>query len=266
MVGNTLSIQLDNSGGRTNADQVGDCALFTFTTVLVRLYILLTLQVTAHFYNLKSAEKAHGLAKLREYMQAQVEAQAQGVSGGVCPCAVAAGGDGTVKWMISEMASIGCCHVPLGVIPFGTGNDMARVLGWGGGAPQPLLGGQLRSLQKLLLRYAQAVPTEVDVWKVVVETHAAGEGGGEAQRSGGFRKVVDGKSTPQPGIGTRLEELMINYFSVGADAQIIYQFEKHRQTSQLLNKMMMVVQTSKQWVLFVTVCNFLLLIWPVLFV
>jgi hypothetical protein len=99
----------------------------------------------------------------------------------------------------------------------------------------------------MLLQFAFATQQPVDVWKVVVETHPTREG---QAGGGGFRTVVDGRSTAQPSMGTRLEELMINYISVGADAQIIYQFEKHRQTSQLLNKMMMVVQTSKHYVPF----------------
>jgi hypothetical protein len=109
--------------------------------------------VNAHFYNLKSDEKAAGLARLRECVQAQARGE------GSVPCAVAAGGDGTVKWMISELAGIECPQVPLGVIPFGTGNDMSRVLGWGGHAPQFLGGSQLfsgerklRSLKTLLLK------------------------------------------------------------------------------------------------------------------
>src|SRR5687767_14461758 len=56
--------------------------------------------------------------------------------------AVAAGGDSTVKSVISELERIGCVDVPIGVIPFGTGNDMARILGWGSTAPSPLIGGE----------------------------------------------------------------------------------------------------------------------------
>ena len=38
-------------------------------------------------------------------------------------------------WVVSEMVKFNCDinNCPIGIIPFGTGNDFARVLGWGGG-------------------------------------------------------------------------------------------------------------------------------------
>ena len=47
---------------------------------------------------------------------------------------VVGGGDGTVLWAVEEMlkAGIDFSHLAVGVIPFGTGNDFSRVLGWGG--------------------------------------------------------------------------------------------------------------------------------------
>lgn len=37
-------------------------------------------------------------------------------------------------WVIEEMIKVGISfkRCPIGCIPFGTGNDLARVLGWGG--------------------------------------------------------------------------------------------------------------------------------------
>jgi len=47
---------------------------------------------------------------------------------------VVGGGDGTVLWVVNEMIKIGIdfSNCPIGIIPFGTGNDFSRVLGWGG--------------------------------------------------------------------------------------------------------------------------------------
>jgi len=41
------------------------------------------------------------------------------------------GGDGTVMWVVHEMLEHSCniSQTPVGIVPFGTGNDLARVLG-----------------------------------------------------------------------------------------------------------------------------------------
>ena len=52
--------------------------------------------------------------------------------------AVICGGDGTVMWVVSELAKHGIDPnaVLLSIIPLGTGNDFSRNLGWGKGQDQ----------------------------------------------------------------------------------------------------------------------------------
>lgn len=45
------------------------------------------------------------------------------------------GGDGTIGWVLAELDAMGLSHrgIPVGTVPLGTGNDMARALKVGGG-------------------------------------------------------------------------------------------------------------------------------------
>lgn len=181
--------------------------------------------VSLHFVNLKDPDdRARGVAELREVDNAKETR----------PCAVAAGGDGTVKWLVGILNEAKLVHTPIGVVPFGTGNDMARVLGWGGSAPKPLVGEGCKDLREHARSFAKARPVPFDVWEVTLELLD--------DTSSGFYQVeacADGKKKEvrQEKLGRSMTTEMINYFSIGADAHIAVDFEKNRRKSQIGNKM-----------------------------
>lgn len=152
---------------------------------------------------------------------------------------VACGGDGTVKWVIELLRKAQILSVPVGVIPFGTGNDMARISGWGGSPPRPLIGRHLSALRKRMKKVLNTAVVDLDVWQVEITVE---EDGQFFRVENGVEEVVRENGEP---VRTIREE-MINYFSVGADAKIVVEFEKNRKATQLRNKVEYGRQIIKQ--------------------
>ncbi len=69
-------------------------------------------------------------------------------------------------------------------MPFGTGNDFSRVLGWGGDTSIDL-GNKLHFLKKHAYKWIEATVTDFDVWEIKLQTH----GEGYFRK---IRKTVDG--------------------------------------------------------------------------
>lgn len=82
------------------------------------------------------------------------------------------GGDGTVMWVVHEMLEHSCniSQTPVGIVPFGTGNDLARVLGWGGGVPSEFLGKNLSGLRKMIEKWVVAKSAPLDIWDIKLKT------------------------------------------------------------------------------------------------
>jgi diacylglycerol kinase (ATP) len=62
---------------------------------------------------------------------------------------IACGGDGTAAWALSTIDEMGLAYEPpVAVLPLGTGNDLARTLGWGGGYNDEPVSDILKSVER----------------------------------------------------------------------------------------------------------------------
>jgi len=123
------------------------------------------------------------------------------------------GGDGTVSWIINVLERL---HVPpklwppIAILPLGTGNDLARILGWGGGYNN-------ESLIAILEQISESYVSLLDRWEVTIHDRK----NKKEERKGFF-----------------------NYLGVGADAQAALQVHYLRESrpqwffSRLVNKAM----------------------------
>ncbi|GAB1864641.1 Diacylglycerol kinase [Camponotus japonicus] len=120
---------------------------------------------------------------------------------------LACGGDGTVGWVLSILDQIGAYPAPaVGVLPLGTGNDLARALGWGGGYKDEPIG-------KILTSIGDSETTLLDRWQLKVERNC------------------DAKNDDDGGKGKENLPLNVvnNYFSLGVDAHIALEFHEARE-------------------------------------
>lgn len=113
------------------------------------------------------------------------------------------GGDGTVSWIISALDQMNLERwPPIAILPLGTGNDLARIHGWGAGYAN-------ESLLVILDQVKESYISLLDRWTITID---------EKRKKKSKRK----KPTSKP---------FINYMSVGMDAESALQVHNLRENS-----------------------------------
>lgn len=137
------------------------------------------------------------------------------------------GGDGTVAWVLDAIDKQNYESPPaVAILPVGTGNDLARVLSWGGG-----LGAVERQggLGMVLQHVEKAAVTMLDRWRVTIKER---------------------KSKKVQGLATKVK-FMNNYLGIGCDAKVALDIHLLREESpekfynQFMNKMLYAKEGAK---------------------
>eukprot|EP00930_Biecheleria_cincta_P087905 TRINITY_DN77145_c0_g1_i1.p1 TRINITY_DN77145_c0_g1~~TRINITY_DN77145_c0_g1_i1.p1 ORF type:complete len:711 (+),score=87.05 TRINITY_DN77145_c0_g1_i1:156-2135(+) len=155
----------------------------------------------------------------RSYMLPQqlnegMEAAAEGLRNNEDIRILACGGDGTVTWILSTLdkkkdefqgRTNGQWPPPVGIIPMGTGNDLARSLGWGAALTDQ------SELVDYVRRAIYAQPVELDQWKLTLTPNSF------------LPPALEATSTIPQFVG-----YFTNYFSIGMDAKTTFEVGEAR--------------------------------------
>ena len=101
----------------------------------------------------------------------------------------------------------------IAVLPLGTGNDLARALNWGGVYTD-------ESLSKILTKVLESRTVKLDRWKITTELNPDVD--------------LNSLENSENAIDNLKNDVMNNYFSLGADAHICLEFHERRGYNHIL--------------------------------
>ncbi|KAK6058538.1 diacylglycerol kinase accessory domain protein [Cooperia oncophora] len=149
---------------------------------------------------------------------------------------LACGGDGTIGWVLQCLdiakQDAACFSPPCGIVPLGTGNDLARVLRWGGGYT-----GEENPLD-ILKDVIEADEVRLDRWAVVFHEEERSQPPNQASAA---NPSETDQTMSNPEDQTSMI-IMNNYFGIGIDADVCLKFHNKRDAnpekfqSRLFNK------------------------------
>ncbi|GAW82371.1 diacylglycerol kinase [Plasmodium gonderi] len=161
----------------------------------------------------------------------------------ITACVLVAGGDGTLNWFLQEAEyyNINDDKFAVGVIPFGTGNDFAKAFGWkkmDGLFNYTFL---FNILKKIVDQTFRSKIEKHDYWNINV-----------VLKDNGYFNKISSKTKKKETLTENnkniktLKLCMSNYFSIGIESRIGRGFERHRQKSAFVNKLIYLVEGFKK--------------------
>eukprot|EP00250_Pteridium_aquilinum_P016023 c22899_g1_i2 orf=185-1672(-) len=141
---------------------------------------------------------------------------------------IVAGGDGTAGWLLGVIEDLKLSHPPpIATVPLGTGNNLPFAFGWGKRNP----GTDMESAKKFLFEVYGATPMKIDSWHVVMKMATPTQSLDPVKLPHSlhpFERVSESDALHEAGTQV-FRGGFWNYFSIGMDAQVSYEFHKKRE-------------------------------------
>ena len=150
-----------------------------------------------------------------------------------------AGGDGTVLGIVEELnkEEIPLMRCIFGAMPFGTGNDLSNALGFGNECKV----GDINDFQRVLYTYLIGTESKIDIWELNLILDQTTGAMFDVIKNGEKLKEDENKNKV-----INFTKTFVNYFSVGFDARVGFQFEQRRTSNRCCNKVVYAMEGAKR--------------------